>query len=128
VRLQPGSADAHTGLGVALRDLGRRAEAEAAFAAVVALRPNCALALGNLAGMYYDQVRLPWCCQVLQGLATPVVSVFVRLHRRRLLTQHMCAGVLDTELEAYSIHSMLLCHSCALQPPFPSLHASAGQA
>ncbi len=57
IRLEPFNADALTGLGVALRELNRKAEAEAAFRAVVALRPNCGLALGNLAGMYYDQVR-----------------------------------------------------------------------
>lgn len=56
LRLQASCADAHTGLGASLRELGRRGEAEAAFEAVVALRPGCALALGNLAGMYYDQV------------------------------------------------------------------------
>lgn len=35
---------------------GRRPEAEAEFRAVVAQRPSCALALGNLAGVLYDQV------------------------------------------------------------------------
>lgn len=59
LRLQPGNADAHTGLGVALREGGHPAEAEASFRAVVTLRPRCPLALGNLAGMCYDQVRAP---------------------------------------------------------------------
>lgn len=35
---------------------GRRTEAEAEFRAVVSQRPECALALGNLAGVLYDQV------------------------------------------------------------------------
>jgi hypothetical protein len=44
-------ADAFTGMGVVLKDLKRLPEAEACFEAVVRLRPNCALAHGNLAGM-----------------------------------------------------------------------------
>jgi hypothetical protein len=38
-------------LGVVLKELKRRSEAEACFEAVVLLRPACALAHGNLAGM-----------------------------------------------------------------------------
>jgi protein O-GlcNAc transferase len=37
-------------MGVALKELRRKPEAEACFEAVVALRPACALSLGNLAG------------------------------------------------------------------------------
>ena len=43
---------------------GRRPEAEAEFRAVVTQRPSCPLALGNLAGVLYDQVGLAvfkWC-------------------------------------------------------------------
>jgi hypothetical protein len=50
VRLRPAYADAYTGMGVALKELKRRDEAEACFAQVVRLRPGCALSLGNLAG------------------------------------------------------------------------------
>jgi tetratricopeptide (TPR) repeat protein len=50
VRLRPCYADAFTGMGVVLKELKRRPEAEACFEAVVRLRPNCALAHGNLAG------------------------------------------------------------------------------
>lgn len=56
LRLAPGDADARTGLGAALRDLGRQPEAERELEAVARARPGCALALGNLAGVYYDQV------------------------------------------------------------------------
>ena len=57
LRLAPRCADAHTGLGMCHKEQGRLAEAEACFGAVVALRPGCALALGNLAGVCYDEVR-----------------------------------------------------------------------
>lgn len=50
VRLQPNYADAFTGLGVSLKELKRRDDAEACFQAVTRLRPGCALSLGNLAG------------------------------------------------------------------------------
>lgn len=58
VKLRPGYADAFTGMGVVLKELKRRAEAEACFEAVVRLRPSCALAHGNLAGMLYEQGKL----------------------------------------------------------------------
>ncbi len=50
MRLRPAYADAFTGMGVALKELKRRDEAEACFSQVVRLRPGCALSLGNLAG------------------------------------------------------------------------------
>lgn len=54
MRLQPALADAHAGLGAALKEAGHKAEAEAALATVVRLRPRCPLALGSLAGAYYE--------------------------------------------------------------------------
>ena len=42
---------------IPLQELKRKEEAEACFRQVVALRPTCALSLGNLAGVYYEQVR-----------------------------------------------------------------------
>lgn len=56
VRLAPSNADAHTGLGACLREVGRHSEAEQELEVVARLHPGCALALGNLAGVYYDQV------------------------------------------------------------------------
>ncbi len=50
VRLWSSYADAYTGMGVSLKELKRKEEAEHCFAQVVRLRPNCALSLGNLAG------------------------------------------------------------------------------
>jgi Flp pilus assembly protein TadD len=50
VRLRSSYADAYTGMGVSLKELKRKEEAEQCFAQVVRLRPNCALSLGNLAG------------------------------------------------------------------------------
>ena len=44
-------------MGVSLKELGRKQEAQACFQVVVRLRPSCALSLGNLAGIYYEQVR-----------------------------------------------------------------------
>ena len=65
MRLRPNYADAYTGMGVSLKELRRRPEAQACFETVVRLRPGCALSLGNLAGLYYEQARAsPWC----QGL------------------------------------------------------------
>lgn len=60
LRLRAGDVEARTGLGAALRDAGRHAEAERELEAVARARPGCALALGNLAGAYYDQVG--GCC------------------------------------------------------------------
>lgn len=54
VRSRPAYADAYTGMGISLKELKRREEAEACFQQVVRLRPGCALSLGNLAGA-------PWC-------------------------------------------------------------------
>lgn len=56
VRLRPNYADAYTGMGVSLKELRRRGEAQACFETCVRLRPGCALSLGNLAGLYYEQV------------------------------------------------------------------------
>lgn len=50
VRLRPDYADAYTGMGVVLKELKRKIEAEQCFETVVQLRPHCALSLGNLAG------------------------------------------------------------------------------
>ena len=50
VRLRSSYADAFTGMGVSLKELKRKEEAEHCFAQVVRLRPHCALSLGNLAG------------------------------------------------------------------------------
>ncbi len=50
MRARPGYADAFTGMGISLKELKRREEAEACFQQVVRLRPGCSLSLGNLAG------------------------------------------------------------------------------
>lgn len=50
MRSRPAYADAYTGMGISLKELKRREEAEACFQQVVRLRPGCALSLGNLAG------------------------------------------------------------------------------
>ena len=52
MQLRPSYADAYTGMGVSLKELKKREEAEGCFQAVVRLRPGCALSLGNLAGTY----------------------------------------------------------------------------
>lgn len=77
VRLRPAYADAFTGMGVALKELKRRDEAEACFSQVVRLRPGCALSLGNLAGaragrgMRFRRVAVPpaACLPTLLGLS-----------------------------------------------------------
>ena len=50
MRSRPAYADAYTGMGISLKELKRREEAEACFQQVVRLRPGCALSLGNFAG------------------------------------------------------------------------------
>ena len=57
MRLRANYADAYTAMGVSLKELGRKAEAQACFQVVARLRPGCALSLGNLAGIYYEQAR-----------------------------------------------------------------------
>lgn len=56
VRLRANYADSYTAMGVSLKELGRKQEAQACFQVVARLRPSCALSLGNLAGIYYEQV------------------------------------------------------------------------
>ncbi len=56
MRLRANYADAYTAMGVSLKELGRKTEAQACFQVVARLRPGCALSLGNLAGIYYEQV------------------------------------------------------------------------
>lgn len=68
MRLRPNYADAYTGMGVSLKELRRRTEAQACFETCVRLRPGCALSLGNLAGLYYEQVG---CCASNSG---PVIA------------------------------------------------------
>ena len=58
VRLRSNYADAVTGMGVSLKELGRKEEAVACLQQVVRLRPHCALSLGNLAGKL---VSAPFC-------------------------------------------------------------------
>lgn len=41
-----------------VQELKRKEEAEACFRQVVSMRPTCALSLGNLAGVYYEQGKL----------------------------------------------------------------------
>ena len=61
VRLRPNYADAYTGMGVSLKELKRKDEAEHCFAQVVHLRPGCALSLGNLAGgQHLASSRAAW--------------------------------------------------------------------
>ena len=40
------------------QELKRKEEAEVCFRQVVSMRPTCALSLGNLAGVYYEQGKL----------------------------------------------------------------------
>ena len=61
VRLRANYADAYTAMGVSLKELGRKTEAQACFQVVARLRPGCALSLGNLAGIYYEQVSSKLC-------------------------------------------------------------------
>jgi Flp pilus assembly protein TadD len=71
VRLRPCFADAFTGMGVVLKELKRRPEAEACFEAVVRLRPACALAHGNLAGTSVAagvHTSAMLCLEIWQGL------------------------------------------------------------
>lgn len=67
VKLRPNYADAYTGMGVSLKELGRKNDAVACLQQVVRLRPTCALSLGNLAGICPPpQPHPPWKCQVEQ--------------------------------------------------------------
>lgn len=61
VRLRASYADAYTGMGVSLKELKRKEEAEHCFAQVVRLRPHCALSLGNLAGWSLILLNLQAC-------------------------------------------------------------------
>ena len=65
VRLRSNYADAFTGMGVSLKELGRKEEAVACLQQVVRLRPHCALSLGNLAGI--DSLHFLIGCSVLRG-------------------------------------------------------------
>jgi Flp pilus assembly protein TadD len=58
VAMQPDMLEALTGLGLSCKELGSLKQAEEAFEAVLRLQPDNALALGNLAGLYFDQGKL----------------------------------------------------------------------
>ena len=58
VAIQPDMLEALTGLGLSYKELGSLKQAEEAFEAVLCLQPDNALALGNLAGLYFDQGKL----------------------------------------------------------------------
>ncbi len=60
VRHRASYADAYTGMGVSLKELKRKEEAEQCFAQVVRLRPGCALSLGNLAGIVLSDADSAW--------------------------------------------------------------------
>jgi len=68
VRLRANYADAYTAMGVSLKELGRTTEAQACFQVVARLRPGCALSLGNLAGIYYEQVPTMMCTNTNEAL------------------------------------------------------------
>jgi protein O-GlcNAc transferase len=58
VRLDDASLEALTGLGLCCKELGCLTEAQAAFKSALRVQPGNALALGNLAGLYFDQGKL----------------------------------------------------------------------
>lgn len=62
MRSRPAYADAYTGMGISLKELKRREEAEACFQQVVRLRPGCALSLGNYAGAASRHAHAPAFC------------------------------------------------------------------
>jgi len=76
VRLRTSYADAYTGMGVSLKELKRKEEAEQCFAQVVRLRPNCALSLGNLAG---DCLSCAYAFIILSQHITCVFIIFLNL-------------------------------------------------
>ena len=80
VRSRPAYADAYTGMGISLKELKRREEAEACFQQVVRLRPGCALSLGNFAGAASKTsqalgLRSTICCDEALLGASPLVIV-----------------------------------------------------
>lgn len=50
IKFKPNYTDAYTGMGVSLKETGRKQEAIACFQRVCNLKPHCALSYGNLAG------------------------------------------------------------------------------
>ena len=59
VSYQPDTPEALTGLGLSYKELGKLQQAEQAFESVLRCQPDNALALGNIAGLYFDQGKLP---------------------------------------------------------------------
>ena len=86
-------------MGVSLKELKRKEEAEQCFAQVVRLRPGCALSLGNLAGAYFYRCRHCTCILAC-------VSLIVKhLGFPALCSQHATDCQSDNEAE---------CIACAL--------------
>lgn len=75
VSVQPDTPEALTGLGLSYKELGQLQQAEQAFESVLRYQPDNALALGNIAGLYFDQGKLP---QVASPLL-PALAVHVLL-------------------------------------------------
>lgn len=69
VSIQPDTPEALTGLGLSFKELGQLQQAEQAFESVLRYQPDNALALGNIAGLYFDQGKLAQVCP--PGLLQP---------------------------------------------------------
>lgn len=95
LRLNPASADAHTGLGLSLSHQGQSAEAEAEHRQAIALDPNNATAHYNLATLLVEQGRLDAARQELeQGVqAAPERGIlYARLAEISLYRQDLFAA------------------------------------
>ena len=84
MRLRANYADAYTAMGVSLKELGRKTEAQACFQVVARLRPGCALSLGNLAGIYYEQVPSQLCSRTVTRTHGAVIVWPLEVHMLRL--------------------------------------------
>ena len=106
MRLRPNYADAYTGMGVSLKELKRKDEAEHCFAQVVHLRPGCALSLGNLAGgQHLASHRAAWAEPQYWAGPCHVLPISVLLCLR---STPPCTGTQQTGSTARGCHPVAL--------------------
>ena len=103
-------------MGVSLKELKRKEEAEQCFAQVVRLRPNCALSLGNLAGDYLscayavmttDHKHMAFRCQLVNKSVVNKqcmsMSTVDDIGDQKAATQRFSEAVLKSQQKSCSV-------------------------
>lgn len=106
--IQPDMLEALIGLGLSYKELGSLKQAEEAFEAVLRLQPGNALALGNIAGLYFDQGKMP---QVRDSnCSASVCQVQATVYKVTALGQNILFVFTGAAAEITSVVACKECH------------------